>query len=39
MSNVPGLEAKRRANVDFPAAILPQRRYKVVGRGLSMVRA
>ena len=29
MSNVVGRAASRRASVDFPAAIFPQRRYKV----------
>ena len=37
ISKVPALDASCRASVDFPAAILPQRRYKVVGRGVSIV--
>src|SRR5262249_15734787 len=37
ISKVAGRAASRRASVDFPAAIFPQRRYKVVGRAASIV--
>lgn len=37
MSRVAGCSASRRASVDFPAAIFPQRRYEVVGRAGSIV--
>src|SRR5262245_39964136 len=37
INRVAGCAASRRASVDLPAAILPQRRYKVVGRPVSIV--
>jgi hypothetical protein len=37
ISRVAGRDASRRASVDFPAAILPQRRYNAVGRVFSIV--
>ena len=39
MSKVAGRAARRRASVDFPAAIFPQRRYKVGTSALSMRKA
>src|SRR5262245_17424792 len=36
-NRVAGCAASRRASVDFPAAIFPQTRYKVVGRMVSIV--
>ena len=35
-SKVAGRSARRRPSVDFPAAILPQRRYKIGASALSM---
>jgi hypothetical protein len=39
ISRVAGRSASRRATVDFPAAIFPQRRYRVVGRSCCIVHA